>query len=297
MKLPGRYLSASHGAVDPANVAAEKPYNTMSSAVARAASRYAAFDTPEDAACALDILDDWARAGALLDYSAKESQQAWFVVEWTAAAAGLALSMVRAEPSLPPEQLQRVIGWLDRVAHKQISEPTGPTSCCNNHAAWRGLMAASIGVVAKDDELFRYGIARYLDTLEQIAADGSLPLEMARHELALHYQNFTILPLIGIAELAHRQGYDLYARRSRSGRSVHDAVRFLLDALDDPAVVKRHASEPQDLHAFKPGRGDLAWMGPYQRRFPSPRFDLWLTTGPLEPKLGGGVRIYWLMSP
>lgn len=293
MKLPGYYIGGSHGAVDPAYLPAKKPYNRMWDAVSRAASRYAAFGEPEDAQCVLNILDDWARAEALLDYSVKESSQAWFVAEWSGGAAGLALSVVRAEPTLPPEQLKRVIGWLNRVARKQISEPAGPTSCCNNHSDWRGLMAASIGVVAKDDELFRYGIARYLDTLEQIAADGSLPLEMARHELALHYQNFALLPLIGIAELAQRQGYDLYARQSRSGRTIHDAVRFLLDGLDDPSLLKRYASEPQDFHSLKPGSRGFSWMEAYRRRFPSPRFDRWLTAPPFEPRLGGDTRVYW----
>jgi len=297
MKLPGRYLSGSHGAVDPAYTAAEKLYVKMWDAVSRAASRYAAFGEPEDAICVLNILDDWAGAGALLDYSAKESQQAWFVAEWSGAAAGLALSVVRSEPGLPLEQLRRVVGWLGRVAHKQISEPTGPTSCCNNHAAWRGLMAAAIGVVAKDDSLFRYGVGRYLDTLEQITADGSLPLEMARHESALHYQSFTLLPMVGIAELAQRQGYDLYARQSRSGRTIHDAVRFLLDALDDPALVERHAGVRQDLKSFKAGGRNLAWMEAYRRRFPSPRFERWLTTAPFEPLLGGASRVYWRTLP
>lgn len=293
MNLPGRYLANSHGAVDPSYPASEKPYTAMSSAVARAASRYAAFGGAQDARCVLDILDDWASAGSLLDYSVKESQQAWYVTEWTAAAASLALSVVRAESALPPEQLQRVTGWLDRVGHKDISEPAGPTSCCNNHAYWRGLMAVAIGVVAKDDALFRYGIARYLDAVEQIAADGSLPLEMARHELALHYQNFALLPLVGIAELAQRQGYDLYAQQSHSGRTIHDAVRFMLESLDDPALAKRHAGAVQDLHALKPGARNLAWMEAYRRRFPSPRFARWVPKPPFEPLLGGDSGVYW----
>jgi poly(beta-D-mannuronate) lyase len=293
MRLPDYYLNVTHGPVDPAYAAAEQPYAALWDTVSVRASRYAAFGEAADARCVLDILDDWARAAALLDYAARESRQAWFMVEWAGSAAGVALAVVRGEPSLPRERLQGVTAWLARVARKQLGEPQGPVACCNNHAAWRGLMATAIGIVAADDGLFRQGVDGYDAVLEQIAPDGSLPLEMARHERALHYQNYAILPLVGIAELASRQGRDLYAHRSRAGRTIHDAVRFLLAALDDPAMVERLAGEPQYLRYLRPGHRDLAWMEAYRRRFPSAAFERHLPSAPFEPLLGGSAAVYW----
>jgi poly(beta-D-mannuronate) lyase len=189
--------------------------------------------------------------------------------------------------------LNVVTDWLVRVARKQLAEPQGPTSCCNNHAAWRGLMATAIGVVAADDTLFSRGVAGYDAQLEQIAPDGSLPLEMARQDRALHYQNYALLPLVGIAELASRQGYDLYSHRSRGGRSIHDAVGFMLAALEDPAIVARLAGAPQDLRWLQPGHRDFGWMEAYRRRFPSRAFDRHLPSAPFEPQLGGSTAVYW----
>jgi len=297
VRLPHYYLNLQYGPVDPRYADAERPYASMWTTATRAASRYAAFAEPADARCVFDVLEDWAKVDALLDYSAKESRQAWFVVEWAASAAGLALSVARAEPSVPAEQRIRVLAWLTRVVRKQISEPSGPISCCNNHAHWRGLMAMAAGVVTRDDELFRYGVMRFRDALDGIAADGSFPLEMDRHERALHYQNYALLPLVGIAELASRQGYDLYKEHGRASRSIHDAVRFLLAALDDQSLVRRYASEPQYLGAFRPGTGDLAWMEAYRRRFPSPRFERFLTSAPFQPLLGGETLVYWHPLP
>jgi poly(beta-D-mannuronate) lyase len=297
MRLPRYYLNVMSGPVDPTYEAAERPYAALWSAVSLRASRYAAFGKPDDARCVLDMLDDWARAGALLDYSRRESPQAWYMVEWAASASGLALSMVRGEPSLPPERRAAVIAWLVQVASKQIGEPSDPISCCNNHAAWRGLMAAAIGIVARDDALFDYGVRRFLRMLDQIAPDGSLPLEMIRRERALHYQNYAILPMVGIAELALRQGYDLYTARSGSGRGLQDAVRFLLAGLADPAPVAQFAGVPQELRYLRPGHRDLAWMEAYRRRFPSPAFDRHLPVAPFEPLLGGSSAVYWRLDP
>jgi len=293
MWLPNYYLNLTDGPIDPRYEAVAQSYEAMWTAVSGRASRYVARGDSRDARCVLDILEDWARAGALLDYAKDESLQAWFMVEWAAGAAGIALSVVRADPALPPDRVRRVTDWLARVAHKQIAEPTGPVTCCNNHAAWRGLMATAIGVVAADDALFRYGIERYLGLLEQIAADGSLPLEMARKDRALHYQDYAILPLVGIAEFADRQGYDLYAARSSAGRTLHDAVRFLLAGLDDPTTVERLAGMPQTLRSLRPGHGDLAWMEAYRRRFPAAAFERHLPTAPFEPLLGGSAGVYW----
>jgi poly(beta-D-mannuronate) lyase len=297
MRLPRYYLNVMYGPVDPTYEAAEQPYAALWSAVSLRASRYAAFGEAADARCVLDVLDDWARAGALLDYSRRESPQAWYMVEWAASASGLAFSVIRGEPSLPPERRVAVIAWLVQVATKQIGEPSDPISCCNNHAAWRGLMAAAIGVVAQDDALFDYGVHRFLRMLDQIAPDGSLPLEMIRRERALHYQNYAILPMIGIAELALRQGYDVYAARSGSGRGLQDAVRFLLAGLADPAPVAQFAGAPQELRYLRPAHRDLAWMEAYRRRFPSPSFDRHLPTAPFEPLLGGSSAVYWRLDP
>lgn len=116
---------------------------------------------------------------------------------------------------------------------------------------------------------------------------------MERHERALGYQSFAIGPLVGIAELASRQGLDLYSFESDSGRTIHDAVRFFLDASDHPRLVRRYAQERQSRPSLEDGAGGLAWMEAYSRRFPSRRFEPYLRHSSFNRWLGGGATVYW----
>jgi poly(beta-D-mannuronate) lyase len=289
--VPRYYLSGSHGPVNPDHAAAERPYTRLEQAAAELAASYVAHGRPGDARCLIDLAYSWAEAGALLDYDARRDQQSWFTVEWTAASLGLALSIARAEPSLDQERRGRVLAWLERVVTKQIAYPGGPTSCCNNHYYWRGLQAVAAGVIIPSDDLFRWGLASWWGALGELNADGSFRLEMRRHERALHYQNFAVGPLVIAAELAQRQGIDLYAL-ARGGRTMHDAVRFTADAIDDPGRVAKYADEPQYLKNVRPGSGDLAWMEFYHRRFPGAGLGRFLDKPLCNRRLGGAATFF-----
>src|SRR6185369_12026969 len=119
--------------------------------------------------------------------------------------------------------------------------------------------------------LFSAAIKTYRRALSSIDKDGSLPLEMARGERAIHYQNFAILPLVYIAEIANHQGENLYAV-TVDGRSLHAAVGFLLAAIHNPRLVEIYTDKPQDL-SFVDQRGELNWMEPYNARFSDPRIE------------------------
>jgi poly(beta-D-mannuronate) lyase len=180
------------------------------------------------AQCLVDALVEWAKKESLLrfDYEGND-KQAWYAIEWTTSSAGLAYSIIRANDLLNPKEKRKIEHWLKKVAKNQISYPGGPTTCCNNHSYWRGLEAAIVGVVTDDNDFFRFGIKKYISAINSMNKDGSFPLEMARGYRAIHYQNFAILPLVYIAEIAARQGYDLYSL-SIDGKDLHLAIRFLM---------------------------------------------------------------------
>jgi poly(beta-D-mannuronate) lyase len=296
MIIPDYYLEGSHGPVNPAHATAGAPYVAMWKAVARAATRYVATGDSAEAVCLLSILGAWADAGALLNYTHEESRQAWFTVQWATAAAALALSVARGAPEVDPAQLDTVTAWLVKVAGHQLSQlPPNPgpgvTSARNNHAHWRGLMAAAVGVVADKDELFRRGLQAFVEAVANLDENGAWPLEMERHERALHYQSFALQPLILIAELAKRQQIDLYAVEPH-GRSIHDAVHFLLRAIDDPTLTTHYTPEPQDLDSLKPGSAGHAWAEFYDRRFPGKGAAVLLTAPLFNSWLGGGATVY-----
>jgi poly(beta-D-mannuronate) lyase len=151
-------------------------------------------------------------------------------------------------------------------------------------------MATAVGVISQDNGLFNRGITTYADALGELNPDGSFPLEMARHELALHYQAFAIEPLVMIAELAMRQGYNIYALHEE-GHKLADAITFLHRGIADPTIVKKYASEPQKLE-FKPGSGMLSWLEFYNARFPSADWSPSLTKPFFDDRLAGSTTLF-----
>jgi poly(beta-D-mannuronate) lyase len=267
---------------------ASKPFFAFEAQATNFAANYVLSGNPAYARCLIALLSAWADRHALLafDYDGNHGQ-AWYAIQWTTATAGLAYSVVRAEPSLSKADRRKIEAWLSSVVTKHISYPGNRTSCCNNHLYWRGLGAAIIGVVTEDDDLFHFGIAAYRAALQSMNPDGSLPLEVARGARALHYQNFAILPLIFIAEVAARQGYDLYSLEIE-GRQIHLAVGFLLNALDNPKSLQRYAETKQDTSFVDRGE-ELNWLEPYHRRFPSHTTGRWLNRlRPLSHTWSGG---------
>ncbi len=276
---------------------ASRPFFAFEAQAAGFAEAYVRTGAPAQARCLAALLSVWAERRALLafDYHGNHGQ-AWYAIQWSASAAGLAYSIVRSEPSLGGRQKRAVEDWLVAVASKQIGYPGNALSCCNNHRAWRGLQAAIVGVVAGDDRLFRYGVGAYRAALAAMNPDGSLPHEMGRGERALHYQNFAVLPLVFIAEIAARQGYDLYGLKV-DGRDLHLAVDFLLRALDEPEALRPYTDTAQDLE-FIGRRNELAWLEPYHRRFPGPGTARWLARlRPLAHTWTGGPATFYFAGP
>lgn len=249
------------------------------------------------AQCLANVLSEWAEKESLLkfDYEGND-HQAWFAIEWTVSSAGLAYSIIRDNDSLKPKERTKIEHWLNKVAKKQISYPGGPTSCCNNHSYWRGLEAAIVGVVTDDNDLFRFGIRKYISAINSMNKNGSFPLEMARGKRAIHYQNFAILPLVYIAEIAARQGYDLY-RLSIGGKDLHLAINFLMRCIEDNSIVKRYTASIQDTSFIWKGR-ELNWMEPYIRRFKDKKIEAILEDRrPVCHDWSGGCSTLYFYTP
>jgi poly(beta-D-mannuronate) lyase len=262
MIIPRHYLSGSNGPVNPAEAAATRIYASFEGRITAGMNQYLATGNRAESACALAQLDAWAQAGALLDYSRAESSQAWYQVEWTLSAAAITDSVLVNDLTLDAVQQKRVAGWLDSVAHKDISFEK-PGDANNNHHYWRGLGAIAVGVLAQDDKLFRFGVDAYKQAIADIDSRGAFPKEMARHENAIHYQGFALQPLVLIAQFAARQGVDLYGYQSH-GRKLLDAILFFGHAVDDPALVMPYTNDEQKT-GFKPG--DFAAIAFYAARF------------------------------
>ncbi|MEM6621335.1 MAG: alginate lyase family protein [Pseudomonadota bacterium] len=152
------------------------------------------------------------------------------------------------------------------------------------------LMAGSI--LFNDQEGFESAIKGYVDVIDTMRADGSLPYQTVRGNAAIWYQNLGIQVLVMAAEMAALQGIDLYSYKAPSGATLHSAIAFLARSMDQPSLVYGYAAkninpwragnritDPDDhRNQFatwklprlqRDGASFLAWFEPYQRRFPN----------------------------
>jgi poly(beta-D-mannuronate) lyase len=289
MEIPHHYLHGSNGPTNPAEGPATHAYSAYERRITSGMNQWVATGNGAEAACALAQLDAWAQAKALTDYDPKTWSQSWYQAEWTLCSSGITDSVLKQDAALDPAQQARVAAWLRLAAHQLISYENGKQ--LNNHHYYRSLAALSIGVLSKDDDLFRFGIETYKQAIGQMNADGSLPLEMARHENAIHYQAFALQPLVTIAEFAARQNVDLYGY-SDHGHTLKDAIVFLGHAVADPTIVRQYTTDEQNLHF---GPGDVAELEFYITRFGSTGIPASLTDLLKQPatavRLGGSTTV------
>jgi poly(beta-D-mannuronate) lyase len=262
MQIPHHYMHGSNGPINPAEAEATRLYGAFEHRITAGMNQWVATGNQAEAQCALAQLDAWAQAKALTNYDPKAYSQSWYQAEWSLASAGVTASVLRQDTALDAAQQDRVAKWLRNAAHQLISYEK-PGELGNNHHYWRALAAISIGVVSDDNELFRFGVDTFRQAVGQEDSNGAFPLEMARHENAIHYQSFALQPLIMIAEFAERQNVPLYAYADH-GRTIRNAVDFLGKAVADPSIVKQYTTDEQKTNF---SAGDIAELEFYFARF------------------------------
>ncbi|MEJ5231190.1 MAG: alginate lyase family protein [Geminicoccaceae bacterium] len=229
-------------------------------------------------------LDRWARADALLLPPTADAT-AYFAVNRFLFPTIVGWALIRDAPEVPASARRRIEAWLGRLAEASRARLEGQRpdeiTARNNHAYLAASAITAWGALAGEDSAFALGLEVYRRALGEMRADGSLPLETGRGARALWYQRQAIASLVALAELAALQGHDLFGLE-REGRSLHRAIRFLLDAIDEPERVLPYAAENrnpgpsadwrrQDL-SFLSRRGHdrhyMAWVEIYRARFP-----------------------------
>jgi poly(beta-D-mannuronate) lyase len=291
--IPSRYKSGSHGELNPLEHQLSEPYYKIQEIAAQGADKYLATGDPAEANCVIKALLPWVQdKAALLDYSSKDDMVVWFQSTWTVAS--LSVSIIRSEPNLNIADRDRVIAWLHNAALKSVSESRGPTSgtSTNNHFFWRGLAAAAAGVISGDNKLFAQGVRTYAAAIGEMDDQGAFPDEMARHELAMHYQAFAIEPLVMIAELAYRQGLNIYPLEQH-GHRLSDAVNFLSRALADPSIVKKYTPEAQKIDPdLQPGSALLSWTELWTARTGDPAWQRYIDKAYFDSRLAGSTTLF-----
>jgi len=130
--------------------------------------------------------------------------------------------------------------WLEESENgrKEVRSP-------NNHGLWydaiRLMAVAFTGDRERAREIAEHSLAPRLAS--QIAADGSLPLELER-TLSLHYSTFA-LEAVALADcLVSDTGYSIWSYRSEEGRSLEQAVAYLEPYYRDPSKWPHRQIKP-----------------------------------------------------
>lgn len=249
-------------------------------------------DNPDAVRTALDNLRRWAQADALQDIvnvgENSTNTNSVYSLKRTLVPTLVAWSLLRERPELSHKDSQVIEAWLGRLVTRADVDTGGiesrgddsSISNQNNHRYLRDSVNMLWGALSGDQARYRRGVERYYIALGQMRDDGSLPLEVRRGAHALWYQRHALASLVLMAELAAVQGQDLYGV-SVQGHTIHQAIKFLLDAIDNDRLVRGYAAENfhpgtdmapdhQDL-GFLKRRGErhyMAWVEPYIRRFP-----------------------------
>ncbi|HEY6918765.1 MAG TPA: alginate lyase family protein, partial [Tabrizicola sp.] len=253
---------------DKAVTAALKPIDTFITDLAKQTDILKDPETKPEAAdaaaaCVLDAIRVWAKADALSELTTLGAN-----LSAPSRVGGIAFAYAAVfahDPALPRDA--EIEAWLLDRARQTMSffDTEAPTRASqNNLRAWAGLAVTQVGLILQDEALIDWGEGTVELVVCTAAPDGSLPNEMWRGKLALHYQLHAVAPLVASTALLQEARPDLFAT---CDRALPRVVAFTLAALKDPETVKTITGKEQTVGGpKKPARDfELAWVPAYLR--------------------------------
>ena len=274
-----------------------KPLDSFITAMIIAANVALTSADPKAVDCVRAGLLAWAKAGALSDLGTLNAK-----LSAPSRLAGLAYAWDEVKPMVGETPDGAVIeAWLAGLARATMTffdTEAPPHSQKNNLRAWAALAVARVGLTLRDQAMIDWADASVQLVACTANPDGSLPLEMARKRLALHYQLHALTALIPTAVLLQRDGHALF---QACNGSLHRSIRFALAAFGDPTEVTRLAKAKQSYFdgSDKLQGFELAWSSAYLATFYAP--DLAAFVAPYgeltNSKLGGVQSLVWQTAP
>ncbi|HEY1499651.1 MAG TPA: alginate lyase family protein [Acidobacteriaceae bacterium] len=264
----GFYSDSKSSVIDPAKWKAYSessgPYKNLGQVIVDAADAWRSTGSRDAAACALRHIEAAARDRVLT--GKMSSHQAYYVQGWVIGAIAIGWLKVRDSGLQTPALHDLVVPWIVTVT-KQTTDFYDQSRARNNHLYWAGVEAAAAGVAANDQKLFDWAVAAYRAGIEEIRPDGSMPLEMARGQRALHYHLFALSPLVYIAEFGEVNGIHLYAERDDALAKLE---RLSVDGMKNNQFFQKATGIAQDTPNGAPAAEQISWGVIWEARFPDP---------------------------
>ena len=265
----GFYSDSKSSVIDPAKWKAyyesSGPYKNLGQVIVDAADAWRSTGSRAAAACALSHMETAARDGVFT--GKMSSHQAYYVQGWVIGAIAIGWLKVRDSGLETPQLHDLVVPWIVSVT-RQTVDFYDSSHARNNHLYWAGVEAVAAAVAANDQQLFDWAVAGYRAGIAQIQPDGSMPLEMARGQRALHYHLFALSPLVYLAEFGQVNGLHLYAERDNALARLE---RLCVDGLNDNQFFVKATGIAQDTPTQgAPAAEQISWGVIWQSRFPDP---------------------------
>jgi len=283
LEIGSYYIDEHASVVDPQKYAAFQKASTasteLSRAVAVAADNYRGTGSRAAAACVFSLLNEAAQAEA---WSGKmPSFQGTYIQNWLLSAVAISYLKVRSSRVETPSEDVAIQRWLHQLAMQVRDYFDAEVERIgrdreNNHMYWAGLAVAAEGVADNDTKGFQWGLKAYRMGIRAIQPDGSLPQEMWRGQMTLHYHLYALAPLVLLAEFGEANGIDLYAEEHGA---IHLLVRFCVAGLNNPTLFEKRTGVKQVVTLPYSG-SDIGWAVPYVRRFPSPEISALIAKAP-----------------
>ncbi len=243
--------------------------------------------------CVLDRIHEWAAADAL---AILDSEGAEMSVPSRVAA--IAIAYAQALPKATVDTRQSVIeAWLRaRIDASMVYFDTKapPRASQNNLRAWAGLGAAQVGLILDDQVMIDWAVASVERVVCTANLDGSLPNEMWRGKLALHYQIHAIGPLVYTAALLRDKTPGLM--QACDGAIIR-AAQFAVAGAKDPKIVEPIAGEAQkfDPDPAKLKAFEFAWITAFLSQVDDPQIEAFAQNFDVlsNSKLGGKQSLLW----
>lgn len=234
--------STVDAAAEAAYNAAVAPIQIFGSRVGKAGDAYALSKSANKAlaTCALNHLYHWANANALLG----ELNNVGFLVASTAvssaAAAYLKISAAYPSKSATADELaklKRIRTWLrdQGLNLAQHFETVAGKTGVNNQRYTSGMAIGLTAIATQNQDLFAAAMRSLRVGLNEIQADGYLPLELARGTRALSYHFVAVAPLVLLMEMAVVNKEASITSKDR--QKLSKLVNFIYKSYKDPSLM------------------------------------------------------------
>lgn len=249
--------------------------------------------------CFDQLLQSWSSSDAML--SSQTSKTGMAVRKWLLASVSTASLKVLSASDGRYELTAAQIKWISQLAwkvmHDYNSRLVTNSPHFNNHDYWAGWAVVAASMITQENKLYEWGM-RVLDkAITQIEISdelgfGFFPNEIARGRLATNYMQYSMVPLIYLAESA-RVNNDL---RSGYLDKIDSLVTFALLAETDSK--KLHSVLAVGSQRKVPER-KYVWLYPYLKLNPKNNDALKLyefLNGDIDgyTQAGGSVKLFFL---